>query len=157
MMKEQATRKPAYRAPLAAIIFVLLLSAAAWSQGIEKSAGEVGPIRSSAAYAEILLRKTEITADLDAFSADYTEANPKVIDLRAELASLDRSLEKVFTVKPSDTVKLTQALGKLIVKKAELDAAFTRLTRSYNKDHPEVRRAKRRVEIFEASIGEILK
>lgn len=130
---------------------VLLAASAAFSQN------DAGPIRSSPAYAEILLKKTELLADLDAMSEQYTEQNPRIIDLRFEVAALDRSLEKVYGVKPSETGKLTLALGKLIVKKAELETTLNRLTRSYNKDHPDVKRAKRRVEIFENSINEILK
>ncbi len=118
---------------------------------------DAGPIRSSPAYAEILLRKTELLADLDAFSEQYTEQNPRIIDLRFELAALDKALEKVYGVKPSETGKLTLALGKLIVRRAELETNLNRLTRSYNKDHPDVKRAKRRVDIFENSINEILK
>ena len=118
---------------------------------------EPGPIRSSPAYAEVLLRKTEIQADLEAFLADYTEANPKVIDLRFELASLDKSLEKVFAVKPTETGKLTLALGKLIVKRAALETEHARLVRTYSADHPEVKRAKRRVEIYDTAIKEVLK
>lgn len=114
-------------------------------------------IKSSPAYAEILLRKTELQADIDAFGADYTEASAKMIELRAELASIDRSLEKVFTVRPSETGRLTQGLGKLIVKKAALDADLDRLLRRYSKEHPETRRAQRRVDRFEAAIAEILK
>src|SRR5580765_6295359 len=34
--------------------------------------GETGPIRASAACSEILLRRTELQADLEALSADYT-------------------------------------------------------------------------------------
>jgi Skp family chaperone for outer membrane proteins len=133
-------------------VLVVALSAVAAS-----AQSEAGPIKSSPAFAEVLLRKTELTADLDAMTEQYTEQNPKMIDLRFELASLDKSLEKIYGVKPSETGKLTLALGKLIVKKAELETSLNRLTRSYNKDHPEVKRAKRRVEIFENSINEILK
>lgn len=115
-----------------------------------------GPIRSSAAYAEVLLRKTDVLAELEAFSADYTEANPKIIDLRFELSALDKSLEKIFGVKPSETGKLTQALGKLIVRRSALETDLARLSRSYNKDHPEVKRARRKVEIFDAAIREVL-
>ena len=114
-------------------------------------------IKSSPAYAEILLRKTELLADIDAFGADYTEASTKMIELHAELASLDKSLEKVFAVRPSETGKLTQGLGKLIVKKAALDADLDRLSRKYSKEHPETRRAQRRADRFEAAIAEILK
>ena len=139
--------------------FIMLSSIFGYSQINEKFAAqpEVGPIRSSAAYSEILLRKTELRADLEALSADYTEANPKIIDLRFEIAALDKSLEKVFGVKPTETGKLTLALGRLIVRKAALETDLSRLMRSYNKDHPEVKRAKRRVEIFDDAIKEVLK
>lgn len=137
------------------MLLIVFSALFAFSQTSDKT--ETGPIRSSPAYSEILLRKTELQADLEAFLADYTEANPKIIDLRVELAALDRSLEKVFGVKPSETDKLTLALGKLIVRKAALETDLARLSRSYNKDHPEVKRAKRKVEIFEASIKEVLR
>lgn len=129
------------------------------SQTNEKAAAQssAGPIRSSPAYAEILLRKTELQADLEAFSADYTEANPRIVDSRFELNALDKSLETVFGVKPSETGKLTIALGKLIVRRAALETELSRLIRSYNKDHPDVKRAKRRVEIFDAAIKEVLR
>lgn len=140
-----------YSHPFITVLVVALSAVAASAQS------EAGPIKSSPAFAEVLLRKTELTADLDAMTEQYTEQNPKMIDLRFELASLDKSLEKIYGVKPSETGKLTLALGKLIVKKAELETSLNRLTRSYNKDHPEVKRAKRRVEIFENSINEILK
>jgi uncharacterized protein involved in exopolysaccharide biosynthesis len=139
------------------MIVLLVLGFAEFALGQTSTSSTVGPIRSSAAYAEILLRKTELLADIEAYGADYTEASAKMIELRTELASLDRSLEKVFAVKPSETNKLTQALGKLIVKKAALDADLNRLSRQYNKDHPEVKRAQKRTDRFEASINEILK
>jgi len=137
-----------------ALLLLFIASVAAYSQA---EGSDAGPIRSSAAYSEILLRKTELLADLEALSADYTEANPKIVDLRFEIASLDKSLEKVFGVKPSETAKLTLALGKLIVRKATLETDFARLSRGYNKDHPEVKRAKRKVEIFDTAIREVLK
>ena len=142
-----------------AVLFILISGMFAFSQTNEKVAAQTdaGPIRASAAYSEILLRKTELQADLEALSADYTEANPKITDLRFEISALDRSLEKIFGVKPTETGKLTLALGRLIVRKAALETELSRLMRSYNKDHPEVKRAKRRVEIFDAAIKEVLK
>jgi len=139
-----------------ALLIVLLASPIICRAQQELNTG-AGPIRSSAAYSEILLRRTELQADLEALSPDYTEANPKIIDLRFEIAALDKSLEKVFGVKPTETGKLTLALGKLIVRKATLETELSRLMRSYNKDHPEVKRAKRRVEIFDNAIKEVLK
>jgi hypothetical protein len=130
----------------------MLTAVTAYSQS-----GDAGPIRSSPAYSEILLRKTELLADIEAFTADYTEENPRMIDARTELASLNKLLEKVFGVKPSDTGKLTLALGKLIVRKAVLETDLARLLRKNNKDHPEVKRATRKLEIYDAAINEVLK
>jgi hypothetical protein len=133
--------------------FVVLAAAAVSGQTDDNA----GPIKSSPAYAEVLLRKTELQAELESALADYTEANPKMLDLRFELAALNKSLERIYAVKPSETGKLTLALGKLLVKKAALDTDLNRLQRSYAKDNVEVKRAKRKVEIFEASINEVLR
>jgi uncharacterized protein involved in exopolysaccharide biosynthesis len=139
------------------IFFTTIFNCAILCLSQQEPSSETGPIRSSPAYSEILLRKTELQADLEALSADYTEANPKIVDLRFELGALDKSLEKIFGVKPTETGKLTLALGKLIVRKAALETELSRLTRNYSQDHPEVKRAKRRVEIFDAAIKEVLR
>lgn len=117
---------------------------------------EVGPIRSSAAYAEVLLRKTELQADLESLLGDYTEQNPKIIDIRFELAALAKDIDKMFAVRPSETGKLTAALGKLVLKKVGVETELARMLRSYAEDHPEVKRMKRKVEIYTAAIKEIL-
>ena len=117
---------------------------------------DVGPIRSSAAYGEVLLRRTELQADLESFLPDYTEENPKVLDARFEIGVLTRDIDRIYAVRPSETTKLTLALGKLIVRRAALETEFQRLLRNYSKDHPDVKRAKRRVEIFDNSIKQIL-
>jgi len=133
------------------VILTFIACAPAYSQT------EVGPIRSSAAYAEVLLRKTQLQADLEAFLADYTEQNPKILDIRVELTAINKSLEKIFAVKPSETDKLTLALGRLIVQKAGAETDLARLLRSYSNEHAQVKRAKRRVEIYENAVNEILK
>lgn len=140
-----------------AICIVFAASAVAAAQKDPGLSDAPLSIKSSPAYAEILLRKTELLADIDAFGADYTEASTKMIELRAEIASLDKSLVKVFAVRPSETGRLTQGLGKLIVRKAALDADLDRLLRRYSKEHPETKRAQRRADRFEAAIAEILK
>lgn len=123
---------------------------------LAQKAVDIGPVKSSAAYAEVLLRRTDLQADLEAVAADYTEQNPKVLDFRYEISLLDKSMERLFGSRPAETGKLTLALGKLLVKKASLETELSRLSRSYSKDHPDVKRAKRRVEIFENAINEVL-
>lgn len=117
---------------------------------------EVGPIRSSAAYAEVLLRRTELQADLESFLNDYTEDNPKVIETRFELGALIKDIDRLFKIRPSETSKLTLALGKMIVRRAALETDLMKLKLRYNEKHPEVLRAKRKVEIYAAALKEIL-
>jgi uncharacterized protein YlxW (UPF0749 family) len=45
----------------------------------------------------------------------------------------------------------------MIVRKAELETDLNRLQRTYNKDHQEVKRMQRRVDIYDSAIKEILK
>jgi len=123
---------------------------------VTPDSAETGPIRSSPAYAEVLLRKTELQADLEAMLPDYTEENPKVVDARFEIGILTRDIDKMYAVRPTEIGKLTLALGKLLIKRASLETDLQRLQRSYAKDNPEVKRAKRRVEIFDSSIKQIL-
>lgn len=137
---------------LSAFAVILLAGSAAWAQN-----GETGPIRSSAAYAEVLLRRTELQAELESMLTSLTDANPRVLDAKFEIAALNKSIERIFGVKPSETGRLTLALGKLIVRQAAAETELNRLQRSYNKDQPEVKRAKRRLEIFQAAVDEILR
>ncbi|MCU1288360.1 MAG: hypothetical protein JWN60_589, partial [Acidobacteria bacterium] len=60
------------------------------------------------------------------------------------------------SVKSAESAKLTLALGKLLVRKAELETDLWNFRGKYDENHAEVKRAKRKVEIYEASIKEIL-
>ena len=117
---------------------------------------DVQPIRSSPAYAELLLQKTEIQSTLDSLSVDYTEDHPKIKELRAELVLLQAEMDRLLAVKPENSGRLTLALGKLMLRKVELETELETLRGQYKDDHPDVRKAKRKVEIFESAIKEIL-
>ena len=146
-----------FKYPFCIASAIMLFALCSYGQAIEKNQLiEAGPIRSSAAYAEVLLRKTELQADLVAVIADYTDTNPKVLDLRFEIAALDKALEKIYSVRPSDTGKLTLALGKLLVKRAGLETDVARLLRTYTNEHREVVRARKRLDTYDAAIREIL-
>lgn len=151
------------------LFFALFLVSACVSFGfaqttLKKTSAKTEPagqpsqaIRISAAYAEVLLRKTELTAELEKLLVTYTEEYPKVVEFRLELNLLQKELNRLLTVNVSDSSRLTLALGKLLVQKAEFEADLVRLQKQYSGEHPEVRRAKRKVEIFEQAINEILK
>ena len=138
-------------------LFVVIFAASAIAAFSQGNAADQAVIKGTPAYAEVLLRKTELLADLEAFTPDYTEANPKILELRAELASIDRSLTRILAVKPAEAGRLTEALGRMMVKKAALEADLSHLSRQYNKDYPDVKRAQRRVDLYESAINDILK
>ena len=112
------------------------------------------PAKSSPAYAEVLFKKTELSAELENLLMEYTEDYPAVKELRFELGLLQKDLEKLLAI--SDASKLSLALGKLMVRRTELAADVWNLQRQYADEHPDVKRAKRKVEVFEQAIKEIL-
>ncbi|MEO8574805.1 MAG: hypothetical protein ABI481_12625 [Pyrinomonadaceae bacterium] len=113
-------------------------------------------MRSSPAFAELQLKKTELVSELESLILDYTEEFPKVKELHFMVILLDRDITRLSRVKPAESSKLTLALGKLMVRKIELETDMWNLKRSYKEDHPDVKRAKRKVEIYEEAVNDIL-
>ena len=143
------------------ITFILLLifvsSAYVSAQTTTKTVAQkptTNAAKSSPAYAEIILRKTELSAELENFLLDYTEDFPKVKELRFEIGLLQKDLDKVLAT--SDASKLSLALGRLIVRKVQLQVDVWSLQKQYSDDYPDVKRAKKKVEIYEQAIKEIL-
>lgn len=142
--------------------FILLFSAAISGQSVKpKTAAAVpqtavGAVKTSPAYAEVLLRKTELEAELEDLTVEYTDEYPKVRQTRHELGLLKKELEKIAALNAGEAGKLTLALGKLIVRKAELETDLWVLLQQYNEEHGDVKRARRKVATFEKAIKEIL-
>ncbi|MEP7213100.1 MAG: hypothetical protein ABI791_08500 [Acidobacteriota bacterium] len=113
-------------------------------------------VRSSAAFAEVILRRAELEADLESLLMEFTDEYPKVKENRYTLSQLQKQIDRLLATKPAEVSKLTLALGKLMVKKAELDTDLWSLQEGLADGHPDVKRAKRKVEIFEKAIKEIL-
>ncbi len=113
-------------------------------------------IKTTAAYAEVLLRKTELNAELEELLVSYTEEYPKIKIARFESDLLQKDMTRLLAVNSSEISKLTLALGKLLVRKAELETNLWDAQRLYGNEHPNVKRAKRKVEIFDQAIKEIL-
>lgn len=113
-------------------------------------------VKSSPAFAEVLLRKTELQGEMESLLVEYTEEYPKIKEARFQLAAIQKDIDRLLAVKPADVSKLTQALGKLLLRKIELETDLWALRAKYDDEHPDVKRAKRKLEIFEAAIKEIL-
>lgn len=114
------------------------------------------PQKSSPAYAEVLLRKTERESELEELLINYTDEFPKVKELRLEISLLQLEMDKILDVNGADTSRLTLALGKLIVRTIELKTDLWNLRRQYSDDHIEVKRARRKIEIYDKAVKEIL-
>jgi peptidoglycan hydrolase CwlO-like protein len=126
------------------------------STGTELNSPSGQTIKATAAYAEVLLRKTELTAELESLLVNYTEEYPKVKELHFQLNLLQKEMARLLALNASESSKLSMALGKLLVRKTELETDLWSLQKQYNNEHPDVKRAKRRVEIFDQAIKEIL-
>ncbi len=113
-------------------------------------------VKSSPAFAELILRRTELESELEELLVSYTDEYPKVKDLRYELSILQREFEKITKVKSSEAGKLTLALGKLMVRKAEIETDYWNFKNRYSDEHPQTKRAKRKLEIFDKAINEIM-
>jgi hypothetical protein len=114
------------------------------------------PVKSTPAYAEVLLRKTELESVLEDLLVAYTEEFPKVKETRYELSLIERDLAKLLTIGNADLARGTLALGKLMVRRVQLETDLWALKSKYGDEHPDVKRAKRRVASFDKAIGEIL-
>ena len=110
--------------------------------------------KSSAAYAEVLLRKTELEAEIEDLQVEYTDEYPKLKESRYEFGLLGKQLDRLAAT--GDASKLTPALGKLIVRQASLETDLWVLLQRYGDQHDDVKRARRKVAAFEKAIREIL-
>lgn len=113
-------------------------------------------IKSSPAYGELILQKTEVIAELADLVVEYTEEYPKVKELRTQLALINKEINRLMSVNPAETSKLSQALGKLMLRKVEVEMAYEKIQKQYTEDHPDVKQAKRKVDLFDAAIKDIL-
>jgi hypothetical protein len=113
-------------------------------------------VKSSPAYAEVLLNRTELEADLEELLVAYTLEFPKVKEIQFKLGLLKTEMAKLFAVKQTESQKLTLALGKLIVRKVELEGDLWSLQKQYGDEHPTVKKAKRKVLVYQSAIKDVL-
>lgn len=124
--------------------------------GIRTATETQTTVRSSPAYAEVLLREVELLSELEGLLLDYTEEYPRVKDIRVELALIRSEMERLLVVKASEAQKLSQALGKLILGKVANQSKLIQLRQQYADEHPSVKRQRKKVEVYEAAIKEII-
>jgi hypothetical protein len=82
-----------------ALVALFVLGGTAAAQRANAAAGDAH-VRSSPAFAELLLRKAELQSELEALRIDYTEEFPRVVDLKHELGLVDAEVKKMLATKP---------------------------------------------------------
>jgi len=145
---------------LLALVFVAMLAVTVSGQTVRKASGDgaakAANPKGSAAYAEVALRRAEMEADLESLLLDYTDDFPRVKELKFALGRVKTESDRLTAIPEAEKEKATTALGKLIVRKIETEIELWKLQQNYAEGHPEVRRARKRVEVFENAIKEIL-
>lgn len=143
---------------LAMVLAFLFISVptAGQTQKEKAKADPYRPVRSSAAYAEVVLRETELRAEIEALSGEYTDEFPKLKEARFALGLVQKEKARLLMSDPAESEKLTLSLGKIMVRKVEAEVELWRSQQSLADSHPEVKRAKRKVDVFESAIKEIL-
>lgn len=144
-------------------LFIVVVLSIAVGVFAQKPAGKAIPqpspslsYQQTAAYAELALRKAEFEADLEALLLDYTDDFPKVKELRFALEKIKVESLRLSRIGAGDQNRATSAVGKLMTRKIEAEIDLWKLSETYADEHPDVRRARKRVEIFEKAIKEIL-
>lgn len=144
------------------VVFLLSIACSAQPEtaAAKKAAAEAqqaaSALKSSPAYAEVILRKTELEADLESMMVEFTDEYPKVKEARVELDLLQKELDRLVAVKPAESGKLSLALGKLMVRKVALGTDLATLRGQYDDKHPDVISARKKVQVFEKAIKDIL-
>jgi hypothetical protein len=151
---------------ITSLVFFCLIVTVAAATGLAQSPSKstrttTGPddlraVKSSPGYAEVLLRKTELEAEVESLRVDHTDEFPRIREARTELEILRSEMDRLLGIKAADAEKLSAALGRLILAKIVHQAKLRQLRDQFSDDHPMVRRQRRTVEIYEAAIKEIL-
>jgi hypothetical protein len=138
------------------LLLCLFLPAPAAGQ---KQTSKIDPfraLRSTPAYSEVLLRETELRAEVESLMGEYTDEHPRVKESRFALGLIQKEKARLLTTDPAEAEKLTLSLGKIMVRKVDAEVELWRLQLSLADSHPDVKKAKKKVEVFEAAIKEVL-
>jgi len=148
------------RKTILVIITLAFAAAFASAQTAETKPAEPGDtpewVKASPAFAEVVFRKAVVEAELEEMLVRYTEQYPKVIEKRFEMSELDKEQDDLVKTPEAEASKLTLALGKMLVQRAAYATELGMLKLKYDDTHPDVKKAKRKLEIFDKAIKRIL-
>ena len=115
-----------------------------------------GSTKSTPAYGELVMRKVEVEADLKQLLVDYTEEHPRAKEKKTELDAINREMDRIAAMDKAMIPKLTTTVGKLILRKIELETEIFKMKEQYAEDHPFIKKAKDKLEVIEGEIQKVL-
>ena len=113
-------------------------------------------IKSSAAYIELILHKAGIEAELLDMSVEYTDEYPKVKELKLEVQFVQAELVNLQELSAAVLPRLTESFARLLLQKIKMQVDLAGLRAVHKDDHPDVKRAMHRVDIYEKAIKDVL-
>ena len=121
-----------------------------------KTLGRKPDVKTTPAYAELIMKRTEVAAELEVLLPDYTEESPEVREKRLSLQILDAAIKRLDTVTLEQYLALTPAVGKMLARKLEAEAELKILSEIYTDEHPAVKKSKIRFRVFDAELKKLL-
>jgi hypothetical protein len=138
---------------LLTFVFIFGASELARAQQVQP---EKPKVQSTAAYAEVLANRVEADADLKALMLDYSEEAPQVKAKKLERDLLQRQIRWLEVLPDTSQGKMTAALGRLLVRKAQVEATMKTLGETYAEQHPLVKKARAKFDVYNSEIEKLL-
>jgi uncharacterized protein involved in exopolysaccharide biosynthesis len=143
---------------LAALALTVIASSAHAAHARQQYAGGVPcDPKATPAYAALVLRKAAVEAELESLSGMFTDEHPGVGSKRFELNAVRFELEKLQATESSRVPKLSDAYGRLVLRKVAVEAGLNDLLGSFTPRHPEVLKKRAELLALERELEDILR
>jgi hypothetical protein len=113
-------------------------------------------IADTGAFAEVYAAKVEVETELKVLTMDYADETPQVREKKLERDLLEREIRWLEALPSTAHEKMNFALGRLLVKKTQAEAALKNLLQNYADEHPLVKKARTRIEVYNSEVQKLL-
>lgn len=113
-------------------------------------------IGSSPAYIILASHKSKTVGELEKLLADYTAYSPQVLSKQFELEITQREMAKVLVTPETKKSLLSDAFGKLLVRKISSEASLRNLLKEFTFSTPQVREKSSELQAIENELAKIL-
>lgn len=116
----------------------------------------ISKVADTGAYAEVFAARVEAEADLKVLTMDLTEETVQVREKKLERDLLDRDVRWLEALPSTSHIKMTVALGRLLVRKTQAEVDLKMLSANYAESFPTVKKARTRIEVYSSEIQKLL-